>query len=548
MVDKQDINPQQFARRRGRSVATIEAQQAPSLRNVPDVSPVAEETQTEALIAMSRDSERLKRASADQFSSQIKEVQTLQAVEADKKFSEAQLQFLRESRQIRSEAEDAEAITELEAQAYDDVIERNIGQADLSDFQRQYLAGKINQGKAIATENALNYQTELRRTEAEFAIQEVSQSKIKLVAEEPSLLVAMEAEADQLIDSYGGDLTAIERAQLKDSYIGSLQMAAAEAKISASPESALNAIKDGSMKTDRLVKDQIDQLESMAVAESKARRSQVERQRQEMQEQVSRDLTGALIAEATGQADEQGNPISLSVTEINKALSEGMLSSSTARALFNLKSDLSDRVGNSTLEANLYSRILSQEQTDDPLTFQGILVAQDKAVRNGQQGLNASQISRLQGAIEDKNEPIISAAINNVFKPAFFEPNLSNGGFFTNDPKRGQAFNEAVTELRSIARIKSDQGVSPSALVTRGSGHFVLDGIIEAYSQGLDDRSDGLGSPVQFRPSAPLPNLPDNYKIVPNQRTKDGRIIIEIEGQEGRFALSKEEMEKFGAN
>lgn len=178
MVDRPDINPQVFQKRRNTVTPTLEAA-TPNFRSAPSVTNFAADSVADTLVSMTDDSRRLELVSADSFDLAqenfdrvLREIRDDQEVESEAKLARAKLSYQARVAEIR-ETGDPNSLPEDSTEAFEEVMTDLLEDDDLSLYQKNYLNPRVEEGRIRMAEGVLEYQARLREIEQENNLAEI---------------------------------------------------------------------------------------------------------------------------------------------------------------------------------------------------------------------------------------------------------------------------------------------------------------------------------------------------------------------------------------
>jgi len=213
------------------------------VRQAPGVQPVA----AEAAIGDARSAERAAasrgRVSAQQFEQQIRRLETIQAVEAEKKISEIQLQVQQAGKDI-VESADPQKIQEITLDTFDQIAQQNLESENLTPFQKRLIKNNLVSVRDSVGRKAFNIQTEVQNEEARFSAAQKLSLDRKIVFEDPSLLNEKVAEIESSIDQLEG-LRQTEKKKILQRYKEDLTVASVSGLIKKDPDLAFQQLQDG---------------------------------------------------------------------------------------------------------------------------------------------------------------------------------------------------------------------------------------------------------------------------------------------------------------
>lgn len=478
--------------------------------------------------------------------------ETLQALEAEKRLTDAQLRAQQAAQEIQTNASDATEIPRLTLEAFDNISEQTLSDESLSANQRRQLEAGLNRTRGAVGRAALNTQAEIEEQESVFSINQIISNTSRLAFNNPGIEDDLKEQASEQVARFGQGLTEVQRAHFEQEFKNNLTFSAMQGRISSAPQETLEQLNQGLF--DERLPDAQTKQELIADAETALRSEQQRRKKRqaEVRKREVSDATLQLLSEADGAVDEQGNPITLEMGDVRQKLAAGQIRASDARTLFNLKNDIHTNAGNPRLAAELTARIAQNKGTENEISIPDILPLATKEGASGTP-LSRAELRGLRQQIEDPKIDQINRWIDGPLKNAFTKQDSISGNLIFESPAASQAFFEASNILRQKARELIENGEDPSLLVTRGSGRFVGEELISHFSQGLMARSsreeggfslgEAPGDPAFFdsRDQQSLkqsnPSIPDDATLRedldgPNGgdvwETPDGRLLEEF--------------------
>lgn len=507
MVDVK-LQPREFSKRRG-GANTPQFGDVPSLRNLPGVRDVGTEAQAQALISMADDSKRLEQLSGEQFDVHMREVKTLQAIEAEKSLSHIMVATQAAVDDVRLNTADAEDIPQNTMNAYSNVRDSILNKETLSSYQRRMLDEKLIGVEQQVAQNSLRYQSELRKQEAEFAIDEIMQSRLLLASKNPALLENFKGEVSTMVEDYGLGLTALEKAKLKDDFKQQMTVAAVSGLIKIDPYSALNQIK-----SERFTRD-IDfstryEIQEMAEAEIKSREVAFKSRQTAQKKAVNDEVLNRSLKTITGTAEE-GEEISLTDVMTNDTVSPD-----TKKAILTIFTSEANKTGNPKLTNELMLEISKRKKIGEKLSNEVIL----KAVKpeDGQRPISISELNNLLG----ENEKTQSAVLDNFFGVVAERPE------FKDSPIAPERIMQMRAEVNRIVQEREDQGKSVLPLFTPGTGEYIGDSLIESYKPTMRENVEAITGAMMPRGENPFENI-----IFINKNVTQEKILEAAEQYDG---------------
>jgi len=514
---------------RGRSLGSQVPRFRPNLQtdltNISSVQPEAAQAAAQAAESDAQNARQRQQLAQQEFQKEIERKQTLQTIEAEKRLSELQLQAQQSAQQIVQTA-DPEQITQKTLESFDQLSEQHLSADDLSSFQKRLMQRNMRNIRDKVANQARQAQSGVENVEAEIKAQEKVTADAQLVASNPALLDDKAQELKQDIDNLGG-LSRERRIKLKAGIDQTLYTGAVNGLISSDPQSALDFIENKDPSKFGIGPEKVQQLREDARAEFESQIDLQNKIENEQQERAEADITDKFLAMQDGERDQQGNPIQVTIPQIRGSGA----SPSFKRSMVDRLRDERTRAGNSALAARLHRKALQGN-----LSRRELIEASTGDPDNGIPGLSRSQLTQINQSVTEPGERVVNRAIEDVVRPLIMKVD-EQGNPINPSPRRQQALFEIESELRKRADRFTEQGRDPAKLVTRGSGEFILDNLVQRFSGDLDsalvDTEDisfgqapgegGEGQDTQQQ----APNLPDGIpkgsKLIPNKRHKDGR-------------------------
>jgi hypothetical protein len=250
MVDKPRLTPQAFAKGGSQGAPRLSAQM-PNFRAAPSVTAFADASIADTLVGMADDAKRLEMLSSNQFDASMQqfqnaqaEIEEQQAIEAEGELNriltsaDASISNVRLNSGVDTVAKDS-------VQAYDDVQSQVLENANLSAFQKKYLAPKLESTRQSVASSAAKFQTSVRQEEARNTLKQSLETREFLVNKHPDQLPVIMAEMEETINTLGANLPQTERRRIIEQQQERLTSAAVASEIRTNPTLALNKIESG---------------------------------------------------------------------------------------------------------------------------------------------------------------------------------------------------------------------------------------------------------------------------------------------------------------
>lgn len=460
------LTPQSFRRTSGSSLNTLQGATLPSVRSVQGARDTGTEAEVNFFINAASDSGRLQQLSAGAFDEQMRVTKTLQSLEKDKIVAEAQLTIQEGLTHLQTEITDASQYPQKSAELVDKVSEQYMQREGLSRYQRELMKEDFANAKIRAAKSAFEYKTELDKAESQFAIEEILQRKQTLVLRNPNVADDVIEESIGIIDSYGEVLTELERVQLKQKMKETLNQTRVYGEISADPYAAQARLKGG-VYDDVLDAKTLMQMEGHVDAEIKSREARFAKQQREIRDQQLNETMLNISLQALGAQDEEGNPVSISVTDIvnNPTFSTGQKSK-----LVEFLRRAGEDAGNARTASDLARRIERGEVTRDDIL--------DSADPNTSFG-NPISASETRTLLEQFDNPLPAEAklfYERVNEQVDKLSSIDRLGLYA--PEIRQRVTQAIRQ--EVRKIK-ESGADVDAAFRINSGQYIGDDILRNY-------------------------------------------------------------------
>lgn len=358
MTDKPQLNPQVFAKRQSQGVPTLAAQ-TPNLRSTPSVTAFAADSVADTYRSFADDAGRLAQLADGQFkvSQQIFEtaqsdVEEIQRIEAEAEYNKIILAGEKAVQETRLNS-GLDTVVDDSISAYDKVQQQVMDGANLSAYQRAYLAPKLEQTRTSVSKSAYNFQRQARAQEARHTLKESVEAREFLANSHPDKLEELIAESNELIDSLGASLPQTERTALKESQRERLTISAAQGEIEKNPALALGKIKSG-FYNDTLTLKQVKTLQSDAEIGIRKREAEAAKVVSAQRSRLDADLG---VAISTGDIDKLPTQTQLDDLREKGAISDAQWESHSKARFNRLKSYRDDNesliLGNQIIENKL---------------------------------------------------------------------------------------------------------------------------------------------------------------------------------------------------
>ena len=498
MVDKVKLNPMQFSKRSG-GLSVPQAGDIPSLRNLPAVQDVGTESQAKAFMSLADDGTRLANMAGEQFERHIREVETLQAIEFEKDLSGFMLQTQAELENVRLNTEDAEQIPSKSLSVFNRLKDKFLNQTNLSSFQKSLAAEKLIQIERNVGSNSLSYQAQLRKAEAEFAIDEVVQSRLMMARKDPSLLTSFKGEMAEIVDQFGLGLTPLEKAKTLDSIQSQLTLASVSGLIEKDPYNAMRRIKSEEFSRDLDFEDRL-RLEDMADREISVRESVSAKHQKEQQGRIDRELRARVLKQVMGVTDESGEVPNVSMVDI---INSGA-SLSTQEAAFKLLTEEINETGNPRVTNQLAVEISKARRSGQPFDYKSI--EQAVAGADGQPPISVSEFQTLNKMFEERLNPSVEQFLDTAEKMDAFKSDVGRQKLLS---LRQEAYRQAEELI--------EKGQNPSIAFTQGTGSYIGQSLLDSYMPTIQDETEFMMRQLNVAPKIqddPFTNLVINDKTI----------------------------------
>ena len=517
--------------------------QVPSLRGLRAVDPIGARAVIAQFGAMGKAAQDLGVIHAQNFDFQIARMRTLQSLEAEKALSRTQLTLQNAIKQVRENTEDASQIPAETQRVFDEIVNDFLAEESLTDFQKEYLAPKLAATRAAINKSAVEFQTQLEGQEAIFALEEMRDADGLIVFNDPTQRDAVLLQAEDRVETFGQGLSRLERAKVLDAYKNSIVVNAIRGEIENNPRAARERIEAGEFDKLGISAEQKKQLIDDAQTEERAVNSANSVRLKLKREQVAAERTDTLLREMSGDVDEQGNPIKLSINTIRKDLADGNMTSGTARALVEMKKTIATSAGNPAKTAKMLTEIYQRQGTNNPVSLESVVANAAPDPEAGEAGLNIAQLSSLRDAITKPADRQVGNFINTVGKASFFKLN-ELGVFQQDNPLRARAFFEFETALRNEADRMKENGQPVRDLFVKGKdGLSIAEGLVNQYATQFRDAERNFlireaGDEV-FPPTPPT-QLPDGHTIREQKDSEGNRALVEFDANGNPVRVIKE--------
>lgn len=190
-MERQGLDLQKFSRTT--SLTPVADLGSPvSVRNLPNVQDVGTQAEVQMYESMANDSYRLANISSDQFDRELQTVKKMQALEEEGRFADFTVDLQQAVTEAQLNSQSSETIVSDVNNAYESVYNKYYGEGtNISDFQREYISGKLDSARTTVAKGAYEYQLEVRSLDAQEAFKKVFNSNIIAVQNNPALLGTM---------------------------------------------------------------------------------------------------------------------------------------------------------------------------------------------------------------------------------------------------------------------------------------------------------------------------------------------------------------------
>jgi hypothetical protein len=477
MVDKPRLTPQAFAKGGSQGAPRLSAQM-PNFRAAPSVTAFADASIADTLVGMADDAKRLEMLSSNQFGASMQqfekaqdEVKTLQAIEAESALDKIMLQSQARINRLRQSDISADGITSGTQEQFQNVRDEVLENSNLSGYQLQYLAPKLQDLETGFAQNALEYQTQLRTQEAAFALSEKEQSLSLMVQQNPQLMSDPDKRKDFLsskvndaVDQFGASLTQLERIQAKDALREKLTVTALTAQIGISPVNSRPLIEKAAGEL-RLSADQVRQLNNLADAQENANIVEANKMSAQATKLGNQNLTNRYLNSLAG-----GEPLKPVDIMQNPAFANA--SPSTKLSISNALTANESKAGNPLAYTRMKREIRKAQNSKGPVVLEDVLDLADPTKTSAP--ISGSELENLVRSIEkpadDAVEQVIDSVQDKFTKNKMDTTGLGDKGLFNFE----QALDTAINE-----KIDNNQDWRP--LVTEGSGQYIVDDLVRKY-------------------------------------------------------------------